>query len=342
MGCLNQVPFCKAKCCACDHVGCEQECPLHKLDCGGETVPTFGQWIGIWLEAAEKRRIESGSENTRMLKTRLYDLQQFMSVMGYTDEDKVSVVTRKTVGAFVDRVKDRYSSDTLHCKVESLKSVFDRWLRRMFEDVWDLPMFDKPDLPPRAKVIEVPAKLLLAVKLWYRSLSGRKMFHQVENKDRMFIMFMYRFAMRNGDVARLRWSNIENIDGRLRLHYVPHKTYNEKKRQVREVKAWIDGDLDRADIMAFREACGNPPDDAFIFGGGKCIEMQDRLRAEMRELGFTGSKSLYWLRKICLTDVYKRLGREAVYALSGDNTDDIIFGHYVPKGSYDISVGDVE
>lgn len=312
MACQNQMHICTIKQTMCNHVGCEELCPHHKTDCGCDNVPSFRQWKVIYADQAEKRHQQTDMLGRDVRRKILAALEEFKQVMGYTDDDKISVINRKSLAKFCELTGGR--GITKKSKVEKIGQAFAKWIRFSTEDEWVVPRFDLPEIRDDSERFHDPSKdLLLAIAMWYRSLYGKGLgrFH---NRDRLYAMFMYKYAMRNGDVDRLKWSDIKEIDGRLRLEYKPHKT---RLSSGRIVKIVIDV-LDAEDIKSFRETSGGQTD-GFIFGGGTNSTLRDRLNSQLRELGVSGSKGMYILRKICVNAVFKKYGREAASAISGDD-----------------------
>ena len=52
------------------------------------------------------------------------------------------------------------------------------------------------------------------------------------------------------------------------------------------------------------------PSPAYMFRG---------INKELRKIGFSGSKALYELRKICIDHIYQKFGAEMASSISGDD-----------------------
>ena len=138
--------------------------------------------------------------------------------------------------------------------------------------------------------------MLTKVKAWYAKQTGEHWFAAT---------MMLEFAMRNGDVLRLKSENFVEKASRHYLSYTPHKTELSSGRRVywpiHETiwKRFSDyGGLDGLDVT----------DETF-----------DDLNRDLRSLGFRGHKGAYELRKICIDHVYQKYGAEMAVSLSGDD-----------------------
>ena len=147
------------------------------------------------------------------------------------------------------------------------------------------------------------------MKRWYAHLSGEHWFAAT---------MMLEFAMRNGDVLRLRSENFTTSrpnasgrrgvaaqEGRHYLFYVPHKTALTSGRSV----FWPIHDSIWRKFEDYGGLAGLDVTDATF----------DELNRELRSLGFIGSKGCYELRKICIDHVYRNIGAEAASSISGDD-----------------------
>ena len=117
---------------------------------------------------------------------------------------------------------------------------------------------------------------------------------------------MLEFAMRNGDIMRLRSENFIEYGGRMFLNYTPHKTRHSSGRTVK----WpIHPDI----WSRLRD-------------NGLCCDRRAfaEVNRVMRGIGFLGSKGAYELRKICIDHVYQRFGAEMATSISGDDIKTII------------------
>ena len=113
---------------------------------------------------------------------------------------------------------------------------------------------------------------------------------------------MLEFAMRKGDVLRLKDENFVTKETKHYLSYTPHKTELSSGRRV----YWpIHDDIWRK----FDDYVGLDVTD----------ETFDEINRDLRALGFRGSKAAYELRKICIDHVYQKYGAEMAVSISGDD-----------------------
>ena len=124
---------------------------------------------------------------------------------------------------------------------------------------------------------------------------------------------MLEFAMRNGDIMRLKRDNFVERDGRVFLNYTPHKTEHSSGRVVK----WPVHPSIWAQMHTLFNGDDLPELDEAVF---------DELNAAMRGMGFTGTKGAYELRKICVDHVYQKFGAEMAVSISGDDIRTIM--HY--------------
>ena len=211
----------------------------------------------------------------------------------------VTALTRKRIDAalatFVGRGITRLSAWSYVCQ---LRGVFAKWCRPYYEDAgWKIPSLDLPNFRVKApRYVRPSAEMLSRVKAWYQKLTGEHWF---------VATMMLEFAMRNGDVLRLKEENFIERDSHHYLTYTPHKT----------------------ELTSGRHVCWPIHDDIWMrfddFGGLRGLDVTDEtfvdINRSMRSLGFRGNKAAYELRKICIDHVYQKYGAEIAVSLSGDD-----------------------
>lgn len=160
-----------------------------------------------------------------------------------------------------------------------------------------------------------------------------------------FATMMLRFGMRNSDVKLLTWDNFQHERDGVYLKYTPHKTRLTSGRVVH----WPIDEQTWNEIVEYRATHETAPfvpsvdwlpqftsHDSRLFKSyysTKPVDLAEaRLRRYMRDLGFTGSKSAYELRKLCACTVYKNFGQEAASSLLGDDISTILY-HYADPSS---------
>jgi hypothetical protein len=162
---------------------------------------------------------------------------------------------------------------------------------------WDVPALELPSFRAQApRYLRPSGEMLGRVKAWYKKQTGEHWFAAT---------MMLEFAMRNGDVLRLKDTNfVENGNGRF-LSYTPHKTELSSGRRV----YWPIHD----DIWQQFEDYGR------LSGLDVTDETFIDINSDLRSMGFRGSKASYELRKICIDHVYQKYGAEMAVSISGDD-----------------------
>ena len=208
---------------------------------------------------------------------------------------------------------------TVYSYLSSLKGLTAKWCLPYYQERgWKVRSVELPPCRRRApRYVRPEREILLKVKDWYEGL----WLHE-DKRYWLAATMMLEFAMRNGDVGRLRWSDFRSknsADGRNEtlLCYTPHKTELSSGRIV----AWpVHPDLlDRLENI--RESSGLR--EGTHFQGLVVPAAQQvfaRLNADLRSRHFfRGGKAAYELRKICIDHIYQKFGAEMASSISGDD-----------------------
>ena len=281
-------------------------------------VPSIGQVLRCYRTIAAAERMKTGRPGENTVANVLRGTRCVCRAAGVPLEAPVSRLTRRTLDAalaeFVRQGLSRLSAWSYLCQ---LRSAFARWCLPYYRDAgWTVPPLELPVFRARPPRYVRPSRdQLVRVKNWYRRQRGERWFAAT---------MMLEFAMRNGDVLRLRPENFiegkEKGEGRKEkvgtvrhyLCYTPHKTALSSGRRV----CWPIHE----DIWRQIDASGGP--------GGFDItdETFEVINRDLRNLGFSGSKASYELRKICIDHVYQKFGVEKAVSISGDDIRTI--SHY--------------
>ena len=280
-----------------------------------EHIPLLREMIAVYTESATAERIRSERPSARTVENVLVGLRAVCRVLagdsGWLDWP-VTALTRRQIDRFLSQARAHgLSSVTAWGYVQSLKGLTARWTLGYYADRgWRVAPFDLPPGRRRApRYVRPDRALLLRVRAWYEGLGLRR-----DPRDWLAATLMLEFAMRNGDVAALRWGAFRRREGpppAVVLCYTPHKTALSSGRMV----AWpVHPDIWRR-LDRIRAQCGGVPEVVPHAAG-----VFARLNAELRGQGlFTGAKALYELRKICIDHVYQRFGAEMASSISGDD-----------------------
>ncbi len=286
-------------------------------------VPTIQMVLEKYPQFAAVERLRVGKPGAKTVCNLLVSVRRMCQMAGIPLDEPVSVFTRKRLTKVLDSAaRENLKPITVWSYMNALKGIFGRWARNYYADLhWQIPSIELPSYRRQApRYFRPDAKVLAKVKEWYNSLADRQ-----DSREWVIATLMLEFAMRNGDVERLRWSDFRLRDGEIVLCYTPHKTALSSGRRV----AWpVHHDI-WARLCAYRD------DGRHHYkrrGWGK-LEERDaplvvpcardvfvRLNADLRAQGiFTGSKGCYELRKICIDHVYQRFGAEMAASISGDD-----------------------
>ena len=262
-------------------------------------IPTIEQVMRCYKIVAQTERMKTGRPSAETVANALRGAANVCRSAGIELTAPVTTLTRKkmdiALASFLERGLTRLSAWSYVCQ---LRGVFAKWCRTYYEDAgWNIPPLDIPAFRAQAPRYARPSsETLHRVKAWYKRLTGERWFAAT---------MMLEFAMRNGDVLRLKDENFVEKDGRHYLNYTPHKTELSSGRRV----CW-----------PIHESIWEKLED---YGGVSCFDVTDETFAELnrdlRSLGFCGSKASYELRKICIDHVYQKYGAEIAVSLSGDD-----------------------
>lgn len=326
MKCVKQVPMCRQKMMPCDHVGSEDGCPYHKTGYGDTTgnVPTLGTLISLYMEMC-------GPTLTEHQRNVMNEIKKLMKFAGLSGDMPSDLVTFDIIDRYAQSENVKAISRIGKC--QRIQSLFGRKARMFYRRRgYDVTGVDVPVIADDSKAYQsLPQKTLFSLLGWYRSLQFRK-----DGRGRIFVMLMLKYAMRNGDVERLKWSNFDRSGATWKLTYTPHKT--EHSTAGRSVSIWLDA-MDQIELEEWR---GDAGDDDYVVPrkarkhGWSIAELQRVLNEDIRKAcGFTGSKGLYELRKLCVDTVFHLYGAEAAAAYSGDDYKTVKF-HYSDPSSLNL------
>lgn len=262
-------------------------------------IPTIDQVLKHYGVIAQSERAKTGRPCARTVQNAVLGTTLVCRAGGVELAQPISCLTRRVFDAalatFVEQGKSRV---TAWSYVMQLRSVFAQWALPYYKDAgWKIPKLNLPRFRAKAMRYQRPGlEKINAVKAWYRTLEGAKWFAAT---------MMLEFAMRNGDVMRLKDDNFV-LRGKQRfLDYTPHKTELTSGRRV----FWPVHE----DIWSQIESLGGMAQIDAHSG------IFDELNADMRRMGFTGNKGCYELRKMCIDHVYQKFGAEMAVSISGDD-----------------------
>jgi len=267
-------------------------------------IPTIEEVMKCYRIVAQTERMKTGCPGERTVANALTGAANVCEAAGIALTARSDELTRQRIdlalATFMQRGLRRITAWSYVCQ---LRAVFAKWALPYYRDAgWDVPTLELPAFRAKApRYVRPSAALLARVKAWYGTLKGEHWFAAT---------MMLEFAMRNGDVMRLRDENFVTRETRHFLSYTPHKTELTSGRHV---------------FWPVHDDIWRQIDD---YGGFAGLDVTDEtfaeLNADLRSLGFHGSKAAYELRKICIDHVYQKFGAEMAVSISGDDIKTII------------------
>ena len=271
--------------------------------------PTFNELIKTYMNAATAERIKCGKPSERTVTNVVRSIRRLLKDCHLPRTRKIGELTRQKLDAFlVEKIKSGIEPISARAYMEALGAITPRWARRYYLDAGlDVHPFEAPvvHVPPR-RYMRPSKNVLKAVRDWYATLPIRE-----DLQVWLCATMMLEFAMRNGDIARLSWRNFIEKEGVRYLYYTPNKTALSSGRFV----CWPVHDEIWRMIERLKE-CGVVGSDKLLPRAAYWLR---KINRELRELGFSGGKASYELRKICIDHVYQKFGAEMASSISGDD-----------------------
>lgn len=262
-------------------------------------IPTIANVMKCYAIIARTQRMKCGKPGETTVMNTLKGSNSVCKAAGIDCDELITSITRSAIDkallTYISRGLTRLSAWSYICQ---LRGLFARWCLPYYKDAgWEIPKLDLPVFRVQAPRYQRPShEILEKVKNWYKRQEGEYWFAAT---------MMLEFAMRNGDVLRLKDSNfIENEHGKF-LSYIPHKTELTSGRRV----YWPIHE----EIWKRFDDYGRLP------GLDVTTETFKEINHDLRILGFHGSKAAYELRKICIDHVYQKFGAEMAVSISGDD-----------------------
>lgn len=283
-------------------------------------TPTIQMVMDKYRRISAVERVRNGKPGEKTVKNCIINIKRLCELGEVSLEEPVSIFTCKKLTRILDGAcSSALKRVTIVSYMTSLQSLFAKWTRAYYADEhWQIPSIVLPSCNRQSpRYVRPDTAVLAKVKQWYRSLES-------QDDGRLWVAatLMLEFAMRNGDVARLRWADFRQKDGTVSLCYTPHKTALSSGRRV----AWPVHPSIRERLYAYRESCPElyrrrgegVQDTALVVPCAK--EVFIALNAQLRaQKFFNGSKACYELRKICIDHVYQKFGAEMASSISGDD-----------------------
>jgi len=288
-----------------------------------KVIPTIRMVMEAYekFAAIERMRMERPCERT--VRSAVDGTRRLCEIGGISLEEPIAVLTRRRLEQILDAAR-RLSLKPISVwsYLYALRQLFAKWTHRYYADTkWTLAHIEIPSFQRQSpRYVRPDSTVLEKVKEWYGSLERRP-----DSREWVLATLMLEFAMRNGDVERLRWSDFRLKDGRAVLCYTPHKTRLSSGRRVawpvhpaiwERMCAYRGGGIPHNKRRGWEKNEGR--DSQLVVPCARDVYV--RLNRELRSNKlFTGSKACYELRKICVDHIYQLFGAEMASSISGDD-----------------------
>ena len=273
-------------------------------------TPTIGQLIKAYplIAAAERMKCERPGESA--VANVISAIRHVCRLLNLETSSRWSKIDRKRIDDYLTcAAQANIPSTTAWSYVSRVQSLCAKWCQPYWEARgWIVTPLVLPVCRHRpTRYVRPERAVLLKVKDWYDALWIRK-----DRREWAVATLMLEFAMRNGDVGRLRWLDFREREGAVTLCYTPRKTALTSGRSV----AWpVHAEIwDRLLLLRGQS-------EGHVTVVNRPREVFNRLNREIKEARFFHDthKGLYELRKICIDHIYQRFGAEMASSISGDD-----------------------
>lgn len=290
-------------------------------------VPTIGELLAVYPEIATMERLRNARPSKRTVQNVLTGVKRVAEMAKRLEPGRINLgkrpvswFTRQRLEKILLRSGDMGLKPlTVWSYLSALKGFTAKWCIPYYQDRgWKVPSMELPVFRRRSpRYMRPEREILLKVKEWYEGL-----WFLDDKRYWLAATLMLEFAMRNGDVGRLRWSDFRSRASMFGLDetvlcYMPHKTEFSSGRVV----AWPVHPELWEKMKNVRESSGLREGTHFQ---GLVVpaahEVFKRLNADLRNRHFfPGAKAAYELRKICIDHIYQKFGAETASSISGDD-----------------------
>lgn len=304
-------------------------------------VPTFREFLDKYQKLAEDERIKNGQPGERATETAVNSFTILVDDCGFKWTEPITKLTTSAVDHFiVKKIKEGLEPVSAWSYASSARSTRARWALPHYRELgWDVPPFEMPvrkdKKPPR--YTRPPKGVIEAVEKWYWEMTDKIFTQKDEPAKRADYELwwaataMLRFAMRNSCARRITPKNFFERDGIVYLQWLPHKT----RRTQRKVTWSVHPDF-KSKIDAVINALGLDEDDTIL----RVPRMTfDRLNDQVRGIHDwfkDKAKAAYELRKICIDNLFHKLGSDKTAALTGEDAKTITYFYA------DVTIADME
>ncbi len=283
-----------------------------------DKVPTFGELMDLYRNAAEEEQIKSdGRPTDRTISNALKHFKYTVEGCGFKWDEKYDRMTVEALEDFYVKLrKEGKKVVTAWTYIAGVQSITPKWALPYYKKAGyivnqiQVPVIKKKKSERYTSPSEQTKE---NIKKWYAE--------KWESKDKRFWLastMVLQFAMRNGDVINLKWSDFQKRENGVYLVYTPHKTERSSGRRV----MWPIHPQLWQQMQEARKLTAEDPfdDDEFVIPAGTwtMARLNVDLRSCVPAMRET-NKAVYELRKLRIHAEYVKHGAERASALSGDD-----------------------
>lgn len=278
-------------------------------------IPTFGDLLSKYPEIAAVERVKSDKPSVSTVYNILSGVRRILQILGIDTSRCINILTYDKIDLFlIEARRLGLSMTTAWTYAQHLQGLVAKWTIPYYERYgWKVGGFRMPIRRRKAaRYCRPDRKDLLRVRDWYESLFCRE-----DKREWLIVTLMLEFAMRNGDIVKLRWSDFKQKGDSVYLCYTPHKTEGSSGRIV----CWpVHKDIwKRMALIKDGSSRTGTHFQGLVVSAAR--EVFRRLNKEIKEQSFfvKTHKGLYELRKICIDHIYQKYGAELAVSISGDD-----------------------
>ena len=278
-------------------------------------IPNFGELCVAYPKIAAIERLKSERPCQSRVRNVLCGVQRILHQLQIPDHAPITSLSFHDIDLFLSKtIHAGLSPTSAWSYVQCLRAICAHWTLPYYKAMgWNITPFEIPAFRRKPiRYVRPDSRQLQKVKAWYEGLTIRE-----DRRLWLAATLMLEFAMRNGDVGRLRWADFYEREGLHYLHYTPRKTSLTSGRTVSwpvHPQLWTEF----ARIHMSMPARGGTHFAGLVVPAAGAVFRA--LNADLRKSNiFAGSKGCYELRKICVDHVYQRYGAEMASSISGDD-----------------------
>ena len=180
-----------------------------------KVVPTIKMVLEAYQKFAAIERMRMDRPCERTVESAVNGTRRLCEIGRISLDEPIAVLTRRRLEQILDAARNlSLKPISVWSYLYSLRKLFAKWTQRYYADKkWTLSPIEIPSFQRQSpRYVRPDSTVLVKVKEWYGRLEKRS-----DSREWVLATLMLEFAMRNGDVERLRWSDFRPRDGRVIL-----------------------------------------------------------------------------------------------------------------------------